>query len=80
MTEVKIHDKYLMVIPKDVRETLKLRIGETVDVVVEKGKAVLYPKRGSITSVRKLHGIINHETSIEDGIEEGFATIGAELK
>jgi len=78
MPEVKIHDKYLVVIPKDVRETLGLRIGETVDFVVEKGKAVLYPKRGNATSVRKLHGIIEHKGTIEEGIEEGYALMGVE--
>jgi AbrB family looped-hinge helix DNA binding protein len=79
MTEVKVHDKYLVVIPKDVRETLGLRIGEKVDFVVEKGKGVIYPKRGSPASVKKLHGIIKHKGTIDEGIEEGYTAMGEEL-
>ena len=78
MTEVKIHNKYLIVIPKDVRDTLGLKIGETIDIVVEKGKAVLYPKRGNVASVRKLHGIIEHKGTIDEGIDEGYALMGVE--
>ncbi|MCL7410447.1 MAG: AbrB/MazE/SpoVT family DNA-binding domain-containing protein [Methanosarcinaceae archaeon] len=78
MSEVKIHNKYLVVIPKDVRDTLGLQIGETIDIVVEKGKAVLYPKRGNVASVRKLHGIIEHEGTIDEGIDEGYALMGVE--
>jgi AbrB family looped-hinge helix DNA binding protein len=61
MTEVKVHEKYLVVIPRDVREALGIKIGETVEFVVEKGKAVLYPHRGSVASVRRVHGIIKHK-------------------
>jgi AbrB family looped-hinge helix DNA binding protein len=39
MTEVKVHEKYLVVIPKDVRKALGIRIGETVEFVIEKGRA-----------------------------------------
>ncbi len=78
MTEVKVHDKYLIVIPKNVREALGIKIGEKVEFVIEKGKAVLYPHRGSVASVRRLHGIIKHEGTIDEGIEEGYAVMGAE--
>ncbi|MDO9096998.1 MAG: AbrB/MazE/SpoVT family DNA-binding domain-containing protein [Candidatus Methanoperedens sp.] len=78
MTEVKVHNKYLIVIPKTVREALGIKIGETVEFVIEKGKAVLYPHRGSAASVRRLHGIIKHEGTIDEGIEKGYAAMGAE--
>ncbi len=78
MTEVKVHDKYLIVIPKNVREALGIKIGETVEFVVEKGKAVLYPHRGSAASVRRVHGIIRHNGTIDEGIEEGYIAMGAE--
>ena len=78
MTEVKIHNKYLVVIPKDVREAMGFQIGETIDFMVEKGKAVLYPKRGHVTSVKNVHGIIKHEGTIDDGIDEGYALMGVE--
>lgn len=78
MTEVKVHDKYLIVIPKNVREALGIKIGEKVEFVIEKGKAVLYPHRGSVASVRRLHGIIKHEGTIDEGIEEGYEVMGAE--
>jgi AbrB family looped-hinge helix DNA binding protein len=75
MTEVKVHAKYLIVIPKNVRETLGIKIGETVEFVVEKGKAVLYPRRGSVASVRRVHGILKHRGAIDEGIEEGYHTM-----
>ncbi len=78
MTEVKVHEKYLVVIPRDVREALGIKIGETVEFVVEKGKAVLYPHRGSVASVRRVHGIIKHEGTIDEGIEEGYTAMGVE--
>jgi AbrB family looped-hinge helix DNA binding protein len=78
MTEVKVHNKYLIVIPKNVREALGIKIGETVELVVEKGKAVLYPHRGSAASVKRIHGIIKHKGTIDEGIEEGYATMGEE--
>ncbi|MCK4928294.1 MAG: AbrB/MazE/SpoVT family DNA-binding domain-containing protein [Methanosarcinales archaeon] len=78
MTEVKVHDKYLVVIPRDVREKLGLRIGETVDFVVEHEKAVIYPKRGDPASVEKLHGIIKHKGTVDEGIEDGYGVMGEE--
>lgn len=78
MTEVKVHEKYLVVIPKDVREALGIKIGETIEFVIERGKAVIYPHRGSTASVRRVHGIIQHEGSIEEGIEEGYRVMGME--
>ncbi|MDD5473775.1 MAG: AbrB/MazE/SpoVT family DNA-binding domain-containing protein [Candidatus Methanoperedens sp.] len=78
MTEVKVHDKYLIVIPKDVRDALGIKIGETVEFVIEKGKAVLYPHRGNAASVGRVHGIIRHKGTIDEGIEEGYAVMGAE--
>lgn len=38
--QVKIHNKYPVVIPKDVRDTPGLQIGKITYFVVEKGKAV----------------------------------------
>ncbi len=78
MTEVKVHEKYLVVIPRDVREALGIKIGETVEFVIEKGKAVLYPHRGSVASVKRVHGIVKHEGTIDEGIEEGYAAMGVE--
>jgi AbrB family looped-hinge helix DNA binding protein len=78
MTEVKVHEKYLVVIPKDVREALGIKIGETVEFVLEKGRAVLNPHRGSAASVKRIHGIIKHEGTVDEGIEEGYRVMGAE--
>ena len=78
MTEVKVHEKYLVVIPKDVRKALGINIGETVEFVVEKGRAVLYPHRGSASSVKRVHGTIKHKGTIDEGIEEGYSVMGAE--
>ena len=56
-------------IPEDVRESLGLRIGGIIDFVVEKEKAVLYPKRGDVASVRRLQGIVKHDGTIDEGLE-----------
>ena len=73
MAEVKMHDDYLVVIPVNVRESLGLIIGETIDFVVEMGKAALYPKRGDVTSVRRLPGIVKHDGTVDEGVE--YATV-----
>ena len=72
MTKVKVRERYLVIIPKDVREALGIKIGETVEFIVDKGKAVLYPHHRSTASVRRVHGIIRHEGTIEEGIEDGY--------
>lgn len=78
MTEVKVHNKYLIVIPKNVREALGIKIGETIEFVVERGRAVLYPHRGNVKSVKRVHGIVKHKGTIEEGIEEGYRAMGEE--
>ena len=78
MAEVKIHDNYLVVIPVDVCESLGLKIGETIDFVVEMGKATLYSKREDVAFVRRLHSIVKHGGTIDEGIEEGYAAMGIE--
>ncbi len=75
MTKAKVHEKYLVVIPKDVRRALGIKIGEIVEFVIEKGRAVLYPHRGSAASVRRVHGIIRHKGAIDEGIEEGYRAL-----
>ncbi len=75
MTVVKVHAKYLVVIPKNVRKALGIKIGETVEFVVEKGKAVLHSRGGSVASVRRVHGILKHRGTIDEGIEEGYHTM-----
>jgi bifunctional DNA-binding transcriptional regulator/antitoxin component of YhaV-PrlF toxin-antitoxin module len=66
VAEAKMHDDHLIMMPEDVRESLGLRIGGIIDFVVEKEKAVLYPKRGDVASVRRLHGIIKHTGTVID--------------
>ncbi|RZN35457.1 MAG: hypothetical protein EF813_08620 [Methanosarcinales archaeon] len=75
MAEVKMHDDYLIVIPVNVRESLGLIIGETIDFVVEMGKAALYPKRCGVVSVRRLSGIVKHGGMIDEVLEVGYTAI-----
>ena len=42
---------------------------------MEKEKAVLYPKRGGVASVRQLHDIVEHDGAIEEVLEEECAAI-----
>lgn len=72
MAEVKIHDDYLVVVPV---MSMNLRIRETVDFVVEMGKATLYPKRGGVASVQRLFRIIKHGGMIDEVMEAGYAAI-----
>ena len=76
MAEVKMHDDYLVAIPVDVRESLGLKIRETIDFVVKMGKAALYPKRGDVAPVQRLYGIVKHGGTIDEGVEEGYVAMG----
>lgn len=78
MIELKVFEKYIVVIPKYMRKALGIHIGETVEFVIDKGRAVLYPHRGSAASVRRVHGIIRHKGTIDEGIEEGYRAMGEE--
>lgn len=74
MAEVKIHDDYLVVIPVDVHESLGLRIGETIDFVVEVRRATLYPQRmGAWHSCDDSMASFKHRGMIDDGVGEGYA-------
>lgn len=54
------------------------KIGETIDFVVEMGKAVLHQKRWNVASVRRLHGIVKHAGTIDEGVETGYVVVGIE--
>jgi AbrB family looped-hinge helix DNA binding protein len=79
MSKVKVHPKFLVVLPKDVRETLRIAIGDIVEIKVEDGKGIIIPlQRSSKKAVLDTHGIIQWADEIEEAIEEGYKKMSRE--
>jgi AbrB family looped-hinge helix DNA binding protein len=51
MTRIRISSKFQVVIPKEVRESLKLKVGQPLQVVTKGGLIMLVPER-SLSSLR----------------------------
>jgi AbrB family looped-hinge helix DNA binding protein len=79
MSKVKVHPKFLVVLPKDVRETLGITIGDIVEIKVEDGKGIIIPlQRSSKKAILETHGIIKWDEEIEKAIEEGYKKMSRE--
>lgn len=44
MVTAKVHRKYLVVVPKELREKLDIKVGDIVEFRVENDKVVLVPR------------------------------------
>jgi len=80
MSKVKVHEKYLVVIPKEVREELSIKVGDEVEFAVEEGKAIMHPRRGDVEAIRRTHGIVEWKGSIDEAIDRGFKEMGKERR
>jgi len=76
MSKVKVHEKYLVVIPKEVREELSIKVGDEVEFAVEEGKATIRPRRGDVYAIRRTHGIVEWKGPIDEAIDRGFKEMG----
>ncbi|MBN1450846.1 MAG: AbrB/MazE/SpoVT family DNA-binding domain-containing protein [Anaerolineales bacterium] len=62
METVTVSPKYQVVIPKNVRKALGIRVGQKIQVIVYEGRIELLP----VTSIKKLRGFAKGiDTSVE---------------
>jgi AbrB family looped-hinge helix DNA binding protein len=57
MTTVTVSPKFQVVIPKDVRDALGIKVGERLDAIAYRGLVALVPVRSLRTARGFLHGI-----------------------
>jgi len=76
--EAKVHEKYLVVIPKEVREKMALKVGDRIEFVIEGKKVMICPKRGDTRAIGRTHGIISWKKSVDVAIGAGYAKMGKE--
>jgi len=75
----KVHKKYLVVVPKDVRKKLGVEVGDIIEFKMEDDKVVLVPRlRGKAEAVLDSYGSVKFEGEIDRTMERGYRKIGAE--
>jgi len=66
MVEVKVHKKYLVVIPKEIREKLDIKVGDRLEMKMKRGKIELLPVRKvSERAIERTYGIIKTKKRVE---------------
>ena len=63
MTVAKLGERYQIVVPKDVREALKLKPGDKLEVRVEDGKVVMIPQLSHTSRLFGKHRAIWQDTN-----------------
>ncbi|MBE9168337.1 AbrB/MazE/SpoVT family DNA-binding domain-containing protein [Pleurocapsales cyanobacterium LEGE 06147] len=63
MTIAKLGERYQIVVPKDVRQALKLKPGDRLDVRVENGKVVMIPQQIQSSRLSGKHRTLWQETN-----------------
>jgi len=68
---IKIGKRYTIVIPKKIREKLRLKEGQTSEIEIDKGKLVITPKvPDPFEKMDELIGSITYEDKIEKKAEK----------
>jgi len=79
MVMAKVHKKYLVVVPKDVRKKLGIEVGDIVEFKIEDDKVILVPRlTGKVEEVLESYGSVKFEGEINRAMERGYRKIGAE--
>ncbi|MDJ0536377.1 MAG: AbrB/MazE/SpoVT family DNA-binding domain-containing protein [Xenococcaceae cyanobacterium MO_207.B15] len=63
MTIAKLGARYQIVVPKDVREALRLKPGDRLEVKVENGKLVMIPQASHTSRLFGKHRQLWHNTN-----------------
>jgi AbrB family looped-hinge helix DNA binding protein len=82
-TVVKVHPKYMIVLPKAIRTALGIRVGDTLDVKLIKRKAEITPLRmTSLEAVRKTYGMfrIPRNVDVDTVIERAELLLAEDLE
>jgi len=79
MITAKVHKKYLVVVPKDVRKKLGVEVGDIIEFKIEDDRVILVPRlRGRTEEVLDSYGSVKFKGEIDKTMESGYRKIGAE--
>ncbi len=76
MVTAKVHKKYLIVVPKDVREKLDIEVGDIIEFKVEDDKVILVPcLKGRAEDIVNSYGSVKFKHEIDKAVEKGYLKV-----
>jgi len=69
LREVKVLEGYRVTIPKEIRERLRIRLGDTLRLEVKGGRIILHSERIPLSPTLKMLGLaVGHGESLEEAL------------